>query len=245
MREIKRLVQCRYLGPGEGWGELGSRIERANLVEGVLVYLAGAIGGAIKRVVVHDDELTVGGGADVEFEVVGAGVDRGLKGRHCIFGVMKMLATMGDNLDFCSVLLRGPRLRIFLCPLYVAVLVIVPASESKATDEKQHARVLSACNRAEGLRVGQGCSQAGELRMVEGVVRIGAEGEGCVLPKRDIAHEAEVAYILAGAVERCSWCVAEGILRRDGKGRCIEPLLYRARTAGDRWIANLRRILAS
>jgi hypothetical protein len=39
------------------------------------------------------------------------------------------------------------------------------------------------------------------LRMVEGVVRIGTEGEGHVLPDWYIPHEAEVPYILTGAVE--------------------------------------------
>jgi hypothetical protein len=57
------------------------------------------------------------------------------------------------------------------------VSVVEPTSESEATDEQQHARVLSACDCTECFRVGQGCSQAGELRMVEGVMGIDAYGE--------------------------------------------------------------------
>jgi len=61
------------------------------------------------EVIVHEDELAVGGGADVELEVVGAGVDGGLEGRHRVLGMVEVLAAMGDDLDGLRIVLRSPR----------------------------------------------------------------------------------------------------------------------------------------
>jgi hypothetical protein len=56
-----------------------------------------AVRAAVHAAVVHDNELAVGGGADVGFDEVGARLHRGPIGRHGVLGVMQMLAAMGNG----------------------------------------------------------------------------------------------------------------------------------------------------
>jgi hypothetical protein len=47
----------------------------------------------------HQHQAAVEGGANVQFEEVGAGIDSGLKGGQRVFGMRAMLAAMGNYND--------------------------------------------------------------------------------------------------------------------------------------------------
>ncbi len=100
-------------------------------------------------------------------------------------------------------------------------------SESEATDEQQHARILGSGDRTKSLSIRQRRSQARILRMIEGIVRINAEGEGHVLSYRYIPHETEVPHILTRAIERCARGITQSVGRRSRKGFGVEPTLSR------------------
>src|ERR1700733_10273271 len=110
-------------------------------------------------------------------------------------------------------------LRIFLCP-FIGGGCCCAGSESEATDEKQHARVLGTGDLTK-RSVGDRRVEPGELRMVEGVVGVDTEGEGGMLPQGHLAHEAEVPHVLTRPVECSAGCVAEGVRGRDLKGRGV------------------------
>src|SRR5258708_5745433 len=79
--------------------------------------------------------------------------------------------------------------------------------------------------------------------MVEGVVRVGTEGETQVLPQRYLPHEAEIPHVLTRPIERCARRIAQGVLGRGHKSRGIEPLLHRTRRACNIWIPYLGYVL--
>ena len=67
-------------------GECCASIGLANLVHREIGDAAGAVGGAVERLVVDDGQLTVRGEVDVELDRIGPGLDAQLEGFHRVFG---------------------------------------------------------------------------------------------------------------------------------------------------------------
>jgi hypothetical protein len=99
VRQSQRLLEGRDLRPGKPRVELRAGIQRANLVEGHFADGPGAVGGAVHLGIVHQHQASVGGGAHVQFEVVGPGIDGGLKSGERVFWMRAMLAPMRDDHD--------------------------------------------------------------------------------------------------------------------------------------------------
>lgn len=73
--------------------------EGLELGEGEIGDFAIAVGHAIDGAIVHEDEVAILGGADVDFDIVGAGGDGGFNGGNGVLGVGEMFAAVRDDLD--------------------------------------------------------------------------------------------------------------------------------------------------
>ncbi len=130
----------------------------------------------------------------------------------------------------------------FSCVKYLLCI----ASESKPAYEQQRTRVLCAGDSAEcGVAGGQRRAEAGELRMVEGIMRIDTESECHALPQRNISHKADVPYVLTRPIESRAWRGTQSILRRHYEGIGVEPLRYGALRVWDVGISHLGYVLPS
>ena len=81
---------------GEGGGEFGSGVKFLELGEGQLGDAAGARGGAVHGFVMDDDELAVGGGADIELDQIG-GAGAGAEGGEGVFRCQGIAAAVGGD----------------------------------------------------------------------------------------------------------------------------------------------------
>jgi hypothetical protein len=77
----------------------GARVQLANFFERHCSHLAVAIHAAVHGGVVHDYELAVGSGANIGFDEVRAGLERGTVSRHRVLRMMQMLAAVRDGDD--------------------------------------------------------------------------------------------------------------------------------------------------
>ena len=87
-------------GDGDGAGVAGEfrrGIELEDILEIPGVEEAVAVGRAVERRVVEDDDLVVAGEADVDLATGGAGLHRLLEGEQRIFGIVAAIAAMGAD----------------------------------------------------------------------------------------------------------------------------------------------------
>jgi len=97
VRQGQGLLEGGDLRAGKPGAEPRAGIQRANLVEGYFADGPRAVRGAVHRAIVHQHQVAVGGGAHVQLEEVGSGIDGGLKSGKRVFGMRAMLAAMGDD----------------------------------------------------------------------------------------------------------------------------------------------------
>ena len=105
---------------------------------------------------------------------------------------------------------------VFFVLLFSLICVTSWSLEPEPAYEEQRTRVLRAGDRAE---CGVGCRQpgveGGELRMVEGVMRVNTDGKGGMLPEGNVPHKTKVPYVLSGPVEAGARTIAQCVRRRD------------------------------
>jgi hypothetical protein len=104
--DIQSLVEGRHFKIGKLPGESRAQIQRADLLKGHVGDPALAVGHAIDGWVVHQHQLSIAGGSDVQFYEIHAGVNRGLNRRQRIFRMVMMLAAMGAG-QYDLVFIRG------------------------------------------------------------------------------------------------------------------------------------------
>jgi hypothetical protein len=69
-------------------------VEAAKLGGGVVADQSGAIGGALERVIVHDDKTAVRGQMDVAFDQIAPGRDGGPERSHRVLRVLGRISAM-------------------------------------------------------------------------------------------------------------------------------------------------------
>ena len=99
-RIVEHFIEGGHSGAGEGDVLLDAGVEQADLFQSHFADFAGAIGGTADVTVVHQDEFAIGGGADVDFDVVGANAHGFDESRHGVLGMPEVFAPVRDHQNF-------------------------------------------------------------------------------------------------------------------------------------------------